>query len=56
MRHLSLERRNTLVVWLLVLAVAATAAALGRFVFGAPWWLAIIIALVALLVNGWIAE
>ena len=30
-------------------------AAATHFVFGLPWWLAIIITVMAMMINGWIA-
>jgi hypothetical protein len=48
-------RRDRVLVWLLVLALAAVISGLAHFLFGAPWWMAIVITIIAIVVNGWIA-
>jgi hypothetical protein len=36
--------------------LAALFAGLGYFLFGVPWWVAIAIAILAIVINGWIAR
>ena len=50
-----MARRETILVWLLVSCVAVVIAGLVHFLFGVPWWIAIAIALLAIVINGWIA-
>jgi hypothetical protein len=50
-----MARRDKIFVWLLVSALAVVIAGLAHFLFGAPWWVAIAIAILALVINGWVA-
>ena len=50
-----MERRDRFLIFLLVWTTAAIIAGIAHFVFGAPWWLAIVITVIAVVVNGWIA-
>jgi hypothetical protein len=44
--------RDKILIWLLVLVLAVVIAGLAHFLFGAPWWVAIAIAVLALIING----
>jgi len=42
--------------WAIWLAIAACAGAIGHFGFGADFWLVASLAIMSLVVNGWIIE